>query len=426
MSQFALTERQKTVRAEAAALAKTFLEGAYESYSKYADQLARFRATRPFYAKAVKAGFVKKMLPKAIGGASESWLDVAICLEEYYRVDASLTIHAVGVALGLLPLIIGGTPEQQKKWCAPFISGEGDHLASLTHSEPGGTANFLEKGGKGLGVTAKKVGDFYIVNGEKLWTTNSAGWDGRGATLSLLCVRYSETGGPEDPNVDPADNVMILAVTREVIASNPPEAYQLLGEPDLLGHVGVTGPHTRYTNLKVPAENLIFDRGQATPIIEKAFGVTAPLVGAFAIGTMRAAFERALAFARNDNRGGTVPIIQRQSVADLLMNAKIKIDTSRLLVWKALDVLEHGPGDRNARFEYSVAAKIYATDCAVPQVFECMQAVGMTSYAEKTAFPKLLSDAAVFALFDGGNVGIRRRQYQRLLCGPDYQPWASL
>jgi alkylation response protein AidB-like acyl-CoA dehydrogenase len=92
---------------------------------------------------------------------------------------------------------------------------------------------------------------------------------------------------------------------------------------------------------------------------------------------MRSAFERALAFARNDNRGGSVPIIQRQSVADLLMNAKMKINTSRLLVWKALDVLDHGPGDQNPRFEHSLAAKIYAADCAVPQVFECMQAVGM-------------------------------------------------
>jgi alkylation response protein AidB-like acyl-CoA dehydrogenase len=108
------------------------------------------------------------MIPKAVGGASESWLDVAIGLEEYYRVDASLTIHAVGTALGLLPLIIGGASEQQKKYLAPFISGEGDHLASLTHSEPGGTANFLEKGGKRLGVTAKEFGDSYIVKGEKV------------------------------------------------------------------------------------------------------------------------------------------------------------------------------------------------------------------------------------------------------------------
>ncbi|KIV82545.1 hypothetical protein PV11_04647 [Exophiala sideris] len=426
MAQFALNERQKTAKAKAASLAKDILTPAYDIYSKHPDQLTRFRATRPFYAKAVQAGMVQAMIPQADGGSSASWVDVAIALEEYYRVDASITIHAVSTALGLLPLMIGGTPEQKKKYFAPFINGEGDHLASLTHSEPGGTANFLEKGGKGLGVTAKKVGDQYIINGEKLWTTNSAGWDGRGATLSLLCVRYSETGGPEDPNVDPADNVMILGVTRDVVTQNPPEAYQLLGEPDLMGHVGVSGPHTRYVNFKVPAENVIFDRGEAVPVIEKAFGVTAPLVGAFAIGTMRAAFERALEFARKDDRGGSMAIVQRQSVADLLINAKIKIDTSRLLVYKALDGLENGPGDHSARFETCLAAKIYATDCAVPQVFECMQVVGMTSYAERTTFPRLLADAACFALFDGGNTGIRRRQFQRLLCGPDYQPWASL
>lgn len=83
--------------------------------------------------------------------------------------------------------------------------------------------------------------------GVQLWTTNSAGWDSKGATLSLLCVRYSENGGPEDPNVDPAYNKMVLAVTREVVASNPPGAYQMLGEPNLMGHFGVTGPHTRYS-----------------------------------------------------------------------------------------------------------------------------------------------------------------------------------
>jgi alkylation response protein AidB-like acyl-CoA dehydrogenase len=125
------------------------------------------------------------MIPKAVGGASESWLDVAIALEEYYTVDASLTIHAVGTALGLLPLIIGGTPEQQKKYLAPFTSGEGEHLASLTRSEPGGTANFLETGGNGLGVTAKQVGDYYIVNGEKVSLRSYSG-----LAVSLLLTSW--------------------------------------------------------------------------------------------------------------------------------------------------------------------------------------------------------------------------------------------
>jgi alkylation response protein AidB-like acyl-CoA dehydrogenase len=170
---------------------------------------------------------------------------------------------------------------------------------------------------------------------------------------------------------------MILAITREIVSQNDPEAFKVLSEPDLMGHTGVTGPHTRYTNFKVPLDALLFAPGKATPVIEQAFGITAALVGAMAVGTMRVAFELALDFARRDNRGGSVPIIQRQSPADLLINAKIKIDTSRLVVWKAVDALENGPGNAKECFETCLEAKIYPSDAAISCVWDCMQAVGM-------------------------------------------------
>lgn len=136
----------------------------------------------------------------------------------------------------------------------------------------------------------------------QLWTSNLAGWDGKGATLACLCVRYSEDGGPERLDVDPADNIMILAITLEIVAQNAPEAFKVLHEPDLMGHTGASGPHTRYTNFKVPLDVVLFAPGKATPVIEQAFGVTAALVGAMAVGTMRAAFERALEFAKWDGQ----------------------------------------------------------------------------------------------------------------------------
>ncbi|KAJ3943199.1 uncharacterized protein N0V96_007434 [Colletotrichum fioriniae] len=426
MVQFNLTEDQKALRAKGAKVAKEVLTHAYADYSKHSDQLTRFRATRPYYGKLVKEGLLKAFVPKAAGGDADTLLETAFLLEELYAVESSIVIHLVGSALGLLPLVLGGTAEQQKRFLKPFLSGEGDPLASLAHSEPGGTANHLEPGGKGLGVTARKGGDFYIVNGEKLWTTNSAGWDGKGAELTCLCARYSEDGGSEKSGVNPADNLMVFMVTREVVAQNTPEAFELLSEPELFGHIAVTGPHTRYTNFKVPADHVLFAPGKAGPYIEQAFGISGALVGAMAVGTMRAAFEKALGFAKNDHRGGSMPIIQRQSPADLLISAKIKIDTSRMLVWKALDGLDNGPGDAKARFESCLTAKIYSSDSAVTCVWDCMQVVGMTSYAESAGFSRLLADAAVFPLFDGGNVGIRRRQFQKLMCEEEYKPWANL
>jgi alkylation response protein AidB-like acyl-CoA dehydrogenase len=50
----------------------------------------------------------------------------------------------------------------------PFLSGEGEPLASLVHSEPTGTANWLQKGGKGLQTVARKDGDDWVINGEKV------------------------------------------------------------------------------------------------------------------------------------------------------------------------------------------------------------------------------------------------------------------
>lgn len=87
---------------------------------------------------------------------------------------------------------------------------------------------------------------------------------------------------------------------------------------------------------------------------------------------MAAAFEAALDFAKNDTRGGADPIIGRQSVADLLIGVKMRIDASRFLTWKASHALDNGLGG-----ELALEAKIYCSDLAVQSVSDCMSAVGM-------------------------------------------------
>lgn len=78
----------------------------------------------------------------------------------------TLTIAATG--LGLTPLIMSGHERLQMKHLKPCLTGEGEPLASLVHSEPGGTANWLETGGEGLRTTARREGGAWVVNGEKV------------------------------------------------------------------------------------------------------------------------------------------------------------------------------------------------------------------------------------------------------------------
>ena len=176
---------------------------------------------------------------------------------------------------------------------------------------------------------------------------------------------------------DPAKSIIILLVTRDMIAANSPSSYKILDEPELMGHPATSGPHSRFTDFRVPVENVLAMGDAAVALVEQSFTASAAFVGAFSVSIMRAAFDRALAFAKSDTRGGSVAIIQRQSVADLLIDIKMRIDSGRLLTWKALHCLENGPGDLRARQELCLEAKIFGSDHAVRSVTDAMKAVGM-------------------------------------------------
>lgn len=95
-------------------------------------------------------------------------MDAAIMVEELYAVEPSVSLTLLGIGLGLSTLLMGGSAEQHKEFLAPFLSGDGVPLASLVYSEPGGTANFFEEGGKGMQTTARRERDEWVVNGEKV------------------------------------------------------------------------------------------------------------------------------------------------------------------------------------------------------------------------------------------------------------------
>ncbi|POS70787.1 hypothetical protein DHEL01_v210821 [Diaporthe helianthi] len=425
MIDFTLTKAQQHLRARAASFAEAHFKPVRETYSQHATQEARFRSTKPTYAAAVQAGLIKGHVLTALGGDAQGLVGAAILVEEFFAVDPSAAITILGTELGLTPLIMAGSEEQRARLLPLFLGGEGTPLASFMHSEPGGTANWLERGGKGLGTTAKRDGDSWVINGEKLWATNSGGWEGKGADVQCVVCRYSEDGGPPDPLKDPAEDILILLVTPEVIAANEPGAYQVLSEQELAGFPSTSGPHSRFSELRVPDANLLCPPGKEAQVVEETFGRSAALVGAMGVGLMRATFDAALRFAKEDTRGGSTPIVERQSVADLLIDIKIRAETSRLLTWKALHAIENGPGDWKARLELALEAKIYSSEAAVQSVVDAMKAVGITSYAKTQPFSRLLNDAMILPIFDGGNIGVRRRQIEKIFQDAGYQPWEA-
>lgn len=168
MIDFTLSPEQHQLRDGARSFAQTVLANARATYSHLPSQHARFQSTRPLYRSAVQAGLIQGQIPSALGGTGGPLVDAAILVEELFAVEPSFSLTILGTGLGLTPLILTGSEEQKARLLAPFLSKEGEPLASFLHSEPTGTANWLERGGKGLQTTARKDGDEWVINGEKV------------------------------------------------------------------------------------------------------------------------------------------------------------------------------------------------------------------------------------------------------------------
>jgi alkylation response protein AidB-like acyl-CoA dehydrogenase len=375
---FHLGPTEAGTRAAAAGFAQHVLKPARAEYLKHEDHTKRFQATQPAYAAAVQGGLLMGQISPAHGGNGGSLVEAAIMVEECYSVEPSAALTVFATGLGLTPLNIAAKPEHAE-FLAPFLSGEGTPLASLVFSEPGGVANALEKGAPGFQTTARREGDEWVINGEKMWATNCAGWDFKGCELACVVCRDVTDGddATTSPNSDPKDRVMIILVTRADLDRSGPGAFEVIRHISMPGHSSVSGPHVKYTNVRVPAKNVLCPPGQGAQVAFGSFDASAVLVGAMGVGLMRAAFDAALAFAKRDSRNGAVPLLERQAVADLLSGVKMQTEAARALTWKAAHAMEHGPGDYDARRELALAAKVYCSEAAVKACTDVINAVGV-------------------------------------------------
>ncbi|KIW61604.1 hypothetical protein PV05_01705 [Exophiala xenobiotica] len=421
MIDFSLSPEQLALRNAIRAFAEANLKTArsvYESPGQTSSKWEnRFRSTQPIYAEAAKAGLIKAQIPKQLGGAGGPLIEAALVVEEFYAVDTSASLTILGTGLGLTPLILAGSPEQHKKFFKPFLEGAGTPLASLVFSEPGGSANFAEPGAPGFQTVARLEGDEYVISGEKIWATNCSGWDDRGADVQCVLCRVIGSASTEDVRGQTA----IIVVTREDIASNDPGAYSVLSHPETVGLRAVNGPHIRFKDLRVPKFNLLAPPGKGVDVVEMTFTASAAIVGAMGVGIMRQTFDRVLAWAKENRRGSKEAMIHKQSVADLLIKIKIRCEAARALVWKAACCF----GSTQFGAELCYEAKIFGSESAVASVMDAINLVGVSAYSRSQPFGDLLNDAVVLPIFDGGNVGVRRRQIEAIFANDAYDPWET-
>jgi nitroalkane oxidase len=404
---FTLTPQHRKIQLQSREFARDTLPGA-TSAELLATPEERFLATKPIYEAMVAAGFLRKCIPAEAGGESTGMVELAILAEEFYCINASVSLTMIGTLLGLLPILLGGSAEQRDRLLVSFLRKSGAPLAGFCATEPGGSANAASPPpGEGVRTTAKLEGEHWVIRGQKSWVSSATGWDRKGADVLCVVCRTDESGAPEKA-------ASIIAVER------PADGLVFERAINPVGHRAHLLPQFRFDDVFVPRANLLGEQGGGFALTTASFTGAAALVGIFGVALMRAAFDFALHFARTERRGGLHPIIEHQAVGFALADAKTIIEATRSLTWRACHAVDE---KSSAASELAIQAKIYGSEMAVRVVADLMRVVGVDSYDHECPLGRLLQDALALPIFGGGNIGVRRRQLHAILKRSDYDPF---
>lgn len=413
---FTPSDDQKKLQYNVRSFAENVLAPVVPDADREPDPLRAYAMTKPAYIEAYKAGIAMCMLPKEYGGGGVSCVDLVIAAEEICVVDPGFACTVLCNGLGLMPVSWYGTEEQKERFLGAATSDPtGEFLGGWTASEPpgnpSGTANFdipLPRPA-GVGLTATRDGDSFIINGRKYWPS-SPGWDAQGVNAQCVIVRTnSDVGGTE--------GLSAIMVER----GTPGVSYTFINKE---GHRLTANAEVIFDNARVPAANLLPGaQGNGDFVINRNFAWSGPVAAIAAVGVARAAYELALEFAKGNTAGALKPIIHFQNVGYVLGDVAAKIEMARYFSWRAADYLDKH--DQHAEL-VGAMNKIQVTEMMFDCVFKCMQIVGVNSLETKNGFGKLLREASVLPIYDGGNMGMQRRRVHGILADPMFNPRAIM
>ncbi|MGR6467678.1 acyl-CoA dehydrogenase family protein [Rhizobium sp. PAMB 3182] len=415
---FTLSANQKRLQSIAREFANDILAPRIRKADEEPDPQRAFQEVKGAYIESYKLGFATGFIPKQYGGGGISNLDLQVVAEEICAVDPGFATILLVNGLALMPLVWFGSEEQKQKWLVPATSDpRGEYLAAWTVSEaagsPGGTANFDNPAPwpAGISLTAKhdRANGEYVLNGHKYWPCNAGGWDLAGANVNVCVVRTaSELGGNEGLSA-----IIIPRGTAGVEYEEPISK---------LGHRICQNNSIVFRDCRVPEENA-FAIGQGDLAISRAFTWSGPVAAIAAVGVARSAYEYVLEWSKNYTGGGPTPIINHQAVGYSLADIAMKIEACRAFAWKAAHYLDNNESHGHA---ICAMAKVFCGETLFDAVFRAMKVMGVNALDRRHPVERYLREAAVFPLYDAGNMGMQMRKIWTVMRHDDFAPRAFM
>jgi acyl-CoA dehydrogenase len=361
---FSLSDEQQQLRD----LAHDFSAREIVPQAAHHDQTGEF--PRAICEKAWELGLMNTQIPEAYGGAGLGALEGCLIAEEIAWGCTGIGTAMEANTLAEGPIIVGGSEEQKKRILGPMT--EACRFAAYCVTEPQAGSDVA-----GMKTVARKVGDDYVLKGQKMWITSAsvADW--------YFVVAYT----------DPAQKhrgMSAFYVPRET------EGVEVGKKEKNMGQRASDTRAITFNDVKVPKANLIGAEGKGWLLAMAAFDHSRPIVAAAAVGLARSATEHAARYARERTTFG-VPIHKHQAVAFMVADMATRVEAARFLVWNSAFRIDRG--ERNTR--EAAMAKVFAADSAMQTAVDAVQVFG--GYGFNTEYPveKLMRDAKIFQIYEG-------------------------
>jgi len=361
---FHLTEEQKMIRD----MARDFAQ------KEVAPVAAALDAKAEFPTRAVKKmgelGLMGMMIPEEWSGAGQGAMSYVLALEEVASACASTAVTmSVNNSLYCWPLFKFGNDDQKRRLLKPFASGE--RLGAYSLSEPASGSDAA-----GLRTVAKKKGEKYILNGTKNFVTN-----GPHADAMVLFARTSD---------DKHKGISAFIVEK----SSP--GFSVGKVEKKLGICASSTSEIVLQNCEVPAENILGEEGMGFKIAMATLDGGRIGVATQALGIARAAFEAARDYSKTREAFGQ-SISGFQSIQNYLADMALKIDASRLLIWRAAAMRDQGlPITREAAM-----AKLHASEAAMWVTHKAVQIFGGYGFCKDYPVERYFRDAKITEIYEG-------------------------
>jgi acyl-CoA dehydrogenase len=366
--EFELTKEQIQIQKAV----RDFVKGQFKK-DEIQDLIERHAYPERLWKKAAELGFVGIHFPEKYSGQGLGVMENILVAEELARGDSTIGTCLLIADFASELILHFGTDEQKEKWLPKVAEGQCLSCGAFTEPDHGSDITTVE-------TTAVKDGDEWVINGSKIFITNSGPLAG---FYNVLCKT--------DPDATKSHRGLSMIL---VEADRPGVGYQDVGKK-----MGITLSYTAevtFKDVRVPIKNLIGQENKGFYHLLEFFDESRILVAAQGLGIAQGGFDRALAYVKQREQFGK-KIAQYQATQHKLADMATKIECARLLVYKAAWNFDQGRIDP----KLTSMAKMFAARTAVEVCDEAIQLLGGYGYMEEYEVERFYRDAKITEIYEG-------------------------